>query len=87
MNPQLARDLKAIEFSAELVDSLTIFRKSLDEAIKQKALEASRNLKTNTRGRQLLMLFKIDEILPLKETDLSSIRDLLSEHDRLKAGR
>jgi ABC-type phosphate/phosphonate transport system substrate-binding protein len=87
MNPQLGKDLKILAASSELLDNLAIFRKSLDDGIKQKAREVAKGLKTNPRGKQILMLFKIEDLVPLNETDLSGIRDLLGEYNRLKAGR
>jgi hypothetical protein len=79
--------LKILAASSELLDNLAIFRKSLDDGIKQKAREVAKGLKTNPRGKQILMLFKIEDLVPLNETDLSGIRDLLGEYNRLKAGR
>ena len=87
MNPQLGKDLKVLVSSPELLDYLAVFRRSLASEIKQKTHEVAEGLKTHPRGRQILMLFKIEDLVPLKETDLSGIRELLSEHDRLKAMR
>jgi len=87
LNPQLGKDLKVLAASPELLDNLAVFRKGLDDDVKQKTREVAKGLKTHPRGRQILMLFKIEDLVPLKETDLSGTRDLLSEYNRLKAGR
>lgn len=87
MNPQLGKDLKIISTSPELLDYLAVFRKSLNDDIKRKTHEVGRTLKTHPRGKQILMLFKIDDLAPIKETDLSSIKELLDEYNRLKGRR
>jgi ABC-type phosphate/phosphonate transport system substrate-binding protein len=87
MNPQLGRDLKIMASSQELTTSITFFRRSLSDEMKQKTLSAGRTLKDNPRGRQVLLLFKIDDLAPLKESDLAGMKDLVAEHDRLRAGR
>ena len=87
MNPQLGKDLKVLASSSELLEVIGLFRKGMDENIKQITLEMSKNLKTHARGKQILMLFKIDALLPLKETDFAGIRELVNDYDRLKGGR
>ena len=87
MNPQLGKDLKVLASSSELLEVIGLFRKGMDENIKQITLEMSKNLKTHARGKQILMLFKIDALLPLKETDFVGIRELVNDYDRLKGGR
>jgi hypothetical protein len=47
--------------SQELVDQIVVFRKALNEDVKQKALGLSGSLKNTTRGKQVLLPFKIDE--------------------------
>jgi ABC-type phosphate/phosphonate transport system substrate-binding protein len=87
MNPQLGRDLKVLHTSPELLDNLAVYRKNLDNTIKQKTHEIASGLKTHPRGKQILMLFKIEDLVPIKETDLSATKELLGEYDRLKGNR
>jgi ABC-type phosphate/phosphonate transport system substrate-binding protein len=87
MNPQLGRDLKALYTSPELLDNLAVFRKNMDNTIKQKTREVASGLKTNPRGKQILMLFKIEDLAPIKESDMSATKELLAEYDRLRAKR
>jgi ABC-type phosphate/phosphonate transport system substrate-binding protein len=87
MNPQLGKDLKAIVISPDLLDNMALFRKGMNEEIKVKALEVAGRLKTYPRGKQILMLFKVDDLAKIKDSDLQSLRDLINEHDKLKAGR
>jgi ABC-type phosphate/phosphonate transport system substrate-binding protein len=87
MNPQLGKDLKTIVSSPELLDNMAVFRKGLNDEIKRKSLEVAAKLKTYPRGKQILMLFKVDDLAPLKEADLQGLRELMTEHDKLRAGR
>jgi ABC-type phosphate/phosphonate transport system substrate-binding protein len=87
MNPQLGRDLTIVASSKELATIVSLFRRALSDNIKQKTMDVARTLENNPRGRQVLLLFKIEALRPLRETDLVGIKDLVSEHDRLMAGR
>jgi ABC-type phosphate/phosphonate transport system substrate-binding protein len=87
MNPQLGKNLEILATSPELLDNLTVFRKNMESTMKQKVFDVSRRLKTTARGKQILALFKVDDLVPMKEIDLVGIRELLNEYDRLKAGR
>jgi ABC-type phosphate/phosphonate transport system substrate-binding protein len=87
MNPQLGKDLGVLSESQELVDQIAIVRTALSDDVKQKALSLAGSLKNTTRGRQVLLLFKIDDIVPMKERDLAGISDLVGEYERLRARR
>ena len=87
MNPQLGKDLKVIASSAELTTSITVFRKALASDIKEKTLAVGRSLKNNVRGRQVLMLFKIEDLVPVNDSDLESLKDLVDEYNQLKSGK
>jgi phosphonate transport system substrate-binding protein len=87
MNPQVGKNLKVMASSPELVTQVSVFRKSLREEIKQNVRGLGRSFKKSDRGRQMLLLFKIDDLAPLEDSDLSSIRDLASEYERLKGQR
>lgn len=87
MNPQLGRDLKVLVSSPELTTSVGVFRRTLDDDIREKTWGVARSLKNNARGRQVLMLFKIEDLVNLKESDLTSVKDLMNEYERLKRKR
>lgn len=87
MNPQLARELKVIASSPELTDYIAFFRKATQENLKRTAVRVCMTLKERQRGRQVLMLFKMEGLAPIKETDLTTVRDLVSEYERLRGGR
>lgn len=85
MNPQLGRDLKVMASSPELTTHVTAFRKSLAEDIKEKTLDVGKMLKNSARGRQVLMLFKIEDLVPINEPDLESLRNLVGEYNQLRS--
>lgn len=87
MNPQLGRDLKVLASSPELIPSVTVFRKALAGDIKEKSLAVGKSLRNSARGRQVLMLFKIEDLVPVNDADLKSIKDLVDEYNRLRGGK
>jgi len=87
LNPQIGRSLNIMTSSPELVTAATVFRRSVNADIKKKTIDIALKLNENSRGRQILLLFKIDGLVPLHESDLASIRELVSEYDRLRTGK
>jgi len=77
----------ALDSIIALYDITEQMSKSLDADIQLKTLGVGKSLRSNARGKQILMLFKIEDLSPLKESDLASVKDLVSEYDRLKGRR
>jgi phosphonate transport system substrate-binding protein len=87
MNPQLGRDLKVMAESPEFLTNLTVFRRGLDGEIKRQSLEIARTLRGTPRGQQVMMLFKMEALAPIREAELEGLKALVGEHERLKAVR
>jgi ABC-type phosphate/phosphonate transport system substrate-binding protein len=87
LNPQLGKTLNIMASSPELVTTVTVFRRSTNINVQQNTREIGLKLKDNPRGRQVLLLFKIDGLVPVQESDLVGIRELMGEYDRLRAGK
>jgi phosphonate transport system substrate-binding protein len=87
MNPQVGKNLKVMASSPELVTQVSVYRKSLREDIKQNIRGLARSFKQSERGRQMFLLFKIDDLAPLNDSDLTSLKELASEYERLKGQR
>lgn len=87
LNPQVSKKLKVLAVSPELVTAVTVFRKGCDEDLKKKVIHTSKTLKNDPRGKQVLLLFKVDDLSRLHESDLDSLKALVNEYDRLKAKR
>jgi ABC-type phosphate/phosphonate transport system substrate-binding protein len=83
LNPQIKEKLRIISSSDELVEGVNFFRKDYDEHNKKIVLERSLSLKETARGKQILLLFKIEKVALIEEKDLDTVRSLLSEYERL----
>lgn len=87
MNPQLGRDLKIMASSPELIPFITVFRKTLANDVKETTLTVGKSLRSTVRGRQVLMLFKIENFVQVAESDLESIKSLMGEYHQLRSGK
>jgi ABC-type phosphate/phosphonate transport system substrate-binding protein len=87
LNPQIKEKLRIISSSDELVEGVNFFRKDYDEHSKKIVLERSQSLKETARGKQILLLFKIEKVALIEEKDLDTVRSLLSEYERLHQKR
>jgi ABC-type phosphate/phosphonate transport system substrate-binding protein len=87
LNPQIGRGLAVLSSSPDLATGISFFRGGLSAEAKAAILSWSGRLKDYPRGRQVLMLFKIDDIVPAKESNLESIKDLMADYERLQRRR
>ncbi len=86
-NPQVGRRLVSVATSPELVSGLTIFRRSYDPVHTATVRRASHTIGETARGRQVLMLLKVDGFRAIREDDLDSLRRLVEEHGQLQGRR
>ncbi|HMK48882.1 MAG TPA: PhnD/SsuA/transferrin family substrate-binding protein [Thermodesulfovibrionales bacterium] len=84
LNPQVKEKLKIIASSEEYVEGVNFFRKDYDDNYKKIVLDRSQRLKDSVRGRQIMLLFKIDKVAVLEEKDLDTVRKLLADYERLR---
>jgi len=84
LNPQVKENLKIISSSDELVEGVNFFRKDYDEHNKKIVLDRSQTLKDTARGKQILLLFKIDKVALVGEKDLDTVKSLVSEYEMLR---
>ena len=84
LNPQIGRQLKIIAASPEIVGAVSFFRKAYCAKTKAIVRNATVDLVDTAEGRQLLTMFKLADIYPLKNSDLDSFRSLLNEYRQLK---
>ncbi len=82
LNPQVGKRIKAIEISPDLVERLGFFHK--DFKYKEKVKHQCSKIHESARGRQFLILFKIDTLAPLLPSDLKSTENLYNEYRILK---
>ncbi|MEE9605157.1 MAG: PhnD/SsuA/transferrin family substrate-binding protein [Candidatus Scalindua sp.] len=84
LNPQVGKQLRIIDSSQEIVWGISLFHKDIDEKTKEKIKEITFSLKERVRGRQILMLFKFEDIVQLEESSLDTLKSLLNEYENLK---
>lgn len=84
LNPQVQKALHIVASSPPVMDSIMVARKDYSEDLKRKLIEKCRDLKNTPRGKQILLLFKIDDLIPANESSLDSLKQLVAEYDRLK---
>jgi ABC-type phosphate/phosphonate transport system substrate-binding protein len=84
LNPQIGRDLKVLVQSPCYVDRVTFVSKRLDKKLRTLFIDESQKLRQTQRGRQLLMLFKVDDVRLIQESDLESVKSLVREYEALK---
>ncbi len=85
LNPQIRQRLKVIAESPPLLHSVTIYRKTLEKESRDKIEEQLNNLNASPDGKQVLLLFGIDGMIPITESDLDSFREFYQKYVRLKA--
>lgn len=84
LNPQIGRDLTVLSASAELVTGITCFRPGISEAEKREFIRISLKLIESPAGRQILTLFKVDDIANVPAGCLDNLEALLAESEKVK---
>ncbi|MDY7036941.1 MAG: PhnD/SsuA/transferrin family substrate-binding protein [Thermodesulfobacteriota bacterium] len=87
LNPQVGRQIKTLVSSPHIIDTVALFKKDVDDDYKKRISRTAINLHNTTRGRQILLLFKLSRIIEIKESDLKSSKTLIDEYNKLKWGR
>jgi phosphonate transport system substrate-binding protein len=84
LNPQLAKQLRALETSPKLITAFLAFHKDSPPDLKKRFLEAIEDLHKSVAGRQALMLFGGTHLVRADVSALHSSFDLLRAYQRLK---
>lgn len=87
MNPQIAKSIKIIETSPELIPTVTASTEKSDPELLKIIKNISINLHQNIEGKNLLTIFKLSKISFLSEEELRSVKDLVDEYNRNKLKR
>lgn len=80
LNPQINKQLKIIDSSPPTIASVTCVRNDYTPNLKEVLIDALGELQDELRGQQILMLFKIEKLVPFKDSYLDSARELLDQH-------
>ena len=84
LNPQIGKNLRIIASSQPMFDKIGLLRRDYNENNKAPVIHSALELHKTSRGKQVLMLFKMYRLTKINESDLDSVRALLDEYNRLK---
>ncbi len=84
LNPQLGRDLKIIAKSAPFCKSIVSFRKDYSKENREILVKNAIKLHKSIKGKQILTLFRTEQIVVFDPNDLSSCRALFTEYQAIK---
>ena len=85
LNPQMAQQTKVLAISPAVLPAVTGFRKNCDPRVKKFLLDQVPVLQNSEKGKQLFLMYKIEDVAQIQDTDLDTLRDMVSEYDTLKA--
>lgn len=86
MNPQIQRNLRIIASSPPVLPSLVCISRMLNPELRGRITEALGEIHQTPKGQQVLMLFKMNQLVPVDESQIKESRALLSQYRKLKAG-
>lgn len=84
LNPQVGLKLKAVARSHRLVSVVVFFHKNSPKTLKTIFKNTVRNILQNPRGRQFLVIFKLENLTPLLPGDLDSLKGLITKNEQLR---
>jgi phosphonate transport system substrate-binding protein len=85
LNPQVKKSLRAIAVSPVVVPGLSCFRRGVSEAFKQRIIKAEENSCDKLSFKQVMALFKTDQLGHQPVSALESTRLLVSQYHQLCA--
>ncbi len=87
LNPQLRQRLRAIARSEPLANPPLFARVDAGGPVLRAMREGACSLHQDPRGRQLLLMFRAQRMVPAADSDYDPHRRLLKEHARLLGGK
>lgn len=86
LNPQIGRDLVALERSLDIAGGVLVFRSDYDPRTRRKITEILATLDADPQGSQLLGLFRMNRLIPWRPEYVVTVAALLKEHETLRLG-
>lgn len=83
LNPQIGKDLVAIETSPPFVSAMVAMRRDCPPELKAKLVSALRDIHLSVAGQQLMTVFQIDRLQQTSSEALDPACNLLNEHRQL----
>ncbi len=84
LNPQLGKELKVLATSQNFLGAVLCLRKEFFEMYKEDIEDALDSLHKDPQGKQILMLFRANKLVPFKYEYLNSMDALLKENQELR---
>ena len=86
LNPQVGAGLEVVAMSEVLVDGVICVSKKgwSSETYQRDVLRTLGELHLDAGGKQILTLFKVDQLIPFEETHLETVRRLRKKYDELR---
>lgn len=85
LNPQLSEQLVVLFRSPGFCRGVLCAPPAVYEKYEPRFEDTCTSLNTGPQGRQLLTIFRVDEIVPFEPAHLEGVQELVQEYDRLKA--
>ncbi|MBK7104873.1 MAG: PhnD/SsuA/transferrin family substrate-binding protein [Ignavibacteriae bacterium] len=83
LNPQLKKELVIIETSPILVNGLMCLNKSIEPDLKKSLLQAASKLGKTPSGKQILNLFKSEDVIIFEEKHIKEIQILNEKYSKI----
>jgi phosphonate transport system substrate-binding protein len=83
LNPQLKNDLLIIDTSPELVNGIMCINDKLENNLRETTTETARKLSHTDSGKQILTLFKSEELLKFKPEHIKSTKELFDKYKKI----
>ena len=83
MNPQMREQIVAIDISEGLLPTVTVLVNSDDKTFNDYVTDYSLNLPNETHSKQMLALFRINEIILYEDKYLDNVRKLIKKYKSL----
>jgi ABC-type phosphate/phosphonate transport system substrate-binding protein len=85
LNPQVGEKLRVLSRSPEFPWGVLCFRKGPSQVDRTEVMQDAMEMHLNPQGRQALMLWKSEKLVPYKPAYIRSLKQLVEDYDRLKA--
>jgi phosphonate transport system substrate-binding protein len=83
LNPQIGREIMALARKDKLVGGIIAVRRDLSEEHKQKVRQVLATLHEDQGGRQLLVLFQLNRLVPYRADYIKTTEAFIAEHKKL----
>ncbi len=84
LNPQLGQELIILKQSPLFQTNFFAFQRSMNKNIRQTIFTKALHFDENTKGKQILTLFKVNKLVPFYPKYLDSIRELLNKNKNIR---